>query len=75
MSIKIQTLGAICAFSVLSACAGSGIGDNDTERAVIGAAGGALIADATENDVATGAAVGALAGVFCDDAGVCRQSN
>ncbi|MFQ6551666.1 hypothetical protein AAD018_004875 [Aestuariibius insulae] len=56
----------------LSACAGSGIGDNDTERAVIGAAAGAVVADATDNDVATGAAVGGLAGVFCDDAGICR---
>ncbi|PVA06555.1 hypothetical protein [Thalassorhabdomicrobium marinisediminis] len=52
---------------LLAAC------DNDLERGVAGAAAGAVIADATGNDVATGAGVGALAGVFCDDAGVCRN--
>jgi osmotically inducible lipoprotein OsmB len=46
----------------------------DGERALAGAAAGALIADATDNNVATGAAIGALAGAFCDDANVpgCR---
>jgi hypothetical protein len=42
----------------------------DGERAVIGAASGAIIAGATENDMLTGAALGALAGVFCDDLNV-----
>ncbi len=45
----------------------------DLERGVAGAAGGALIADALDEDVATGAAIGATAGVFCDNAGICRR--
>lgn len=47
---------------------------NDTERALAGAAAGAVVADATDNDVATGAIVGAGAGAFCDDLGLCRQT-
>ncbi len=46
--------------------------DNDAERGVAGAAAGALIADATDNSAVTGAIIGGAAGVFCDDAGVCR---
>lgn len=45
----------------------------DSERGVAGAAAGALIADATDNNVIAGAAIGGLAGAFCDDAGVCRS--
>jgi uncharacterized membrane protein AbrB (regulator of aidB expression) len=41
--------------------------ETDGERALAGAAAGALIADATDNDVVTGAAIGGLGGVFCDD--------
>lgn len=48
----------------------SGCLQNDAERAVAGAAAGAVIASATDNDVATGAVVGAAAGVFCDDLNV-----
>ncbi|MGR3571702.1 hypothetical protein [Brevirhabdus sp.] len=47
--------------------------DTDLERGVVGAGIGAAVADATDNNVATGAAIGAAAGVFCDDAGVCRR--
>ncbi|KAJ56498.1 hypothetical protein ACMU_06030 [Actibacterium mucosum KCTC 23349] len=46
--------------------------DTDAERALAGAAAGALIADATGNNVAAGAAVGAAGGALCDDAGVCN---
>lgn len=42
----------------------------DGERAVAGAAAGALIADATDNNVIAGAAIGGLAGTFCDDLNV-----
>ena len=65
---KLTATGVLVAS--LSACAG--VGDTDGERAIIGAATGAVIADVTDNDVATGAVVGAAAGVFCDDAGICR---
>lgn len=44
----------------------------DAERGLAGAAAGALVADATDNSALTGALIGGAAGVFCDDAGVCR---
>ncbi|MGL5012247.1 MAG: hypothetical protein ACRC6I_20460 [Paracoccaceae bacterium] len=46
--------------------------NTDTERGLAGAAGGAVIADATGGSALTGAVVGGAAGVFCDDLGVCR---
>lgn len=51
----------------LSACL-----DTDTERGLAGAAGGAVIADATGGSALTGAVVGGAAGVFCDDVGICK---
>lgn len=49
--------------------------ETDAERGVAGAAAGAVIADATDNNVLAGAAIGGLAGVFCDDLNVpgCRS--
>ena len=47
--------------------------NNDLERGVVGAAAGAAIADATGNDGTKGAIIGGAAGVFCDDAGICRR--
>lgn len=49
--------------------------ENDTERGLAGAAAGAVIADATDNNVLAGAAIGGAAGVFCDDLNVpgCRN--
>lgn len=44
---------------------------NDSERAVAGAAAGALVADVTDNNVLVGAGAGAAAGALCDDAGLC----
>lgn len=64
----MQTLKILAAVGLVFPLAGCL--DNDAERAVAGAAAGALIADATDNDVATGAVVGAAAGVFCDDLNV-----
>ena len=52
----------IAAASILAACEGT-----DIERGAIGAAGGALAAKVTNNDVATGALIGGAAGVVCDD--------
>lgn len=48
----------------------SGCLENDSQRGLAGAAAGAVIADATDNNVLTGAAIGGLAGVFCDDLNV-----
>jgi osmotically inducible lipoprotein OsmB len=50
----------------------SGCLTTDTERGLAGAAGGAVIADATGGNALTGAVIGGAAGVFCDDAGICR---
>ncbi|MCH2075664.1 MAG: hypothetical protein MK180_02100 [Rhodobacteraceae bacterium] len=44
----------------------------DAERAVAGAAAGAIISDATGGSATTGAIIGGAAGAFCDDAGVCN---
>jgi hypothetical protein len=50
----------------------SGCLTTDTERGLAGAAGGAVIADATGGSAVTGAVIGGAAGVFCDDLGVCK---
>ena len=48
--------------TTLSACLG-----NDSERALVGAATGAVIAAATDGDVLTGAIAGGAAGALCDE--------
>lgn len=62
---KTPILLALLAASALAGCM-----QTDGERALAGAAAGALIADATDNNVLAGAAVGGLAGTFCDDLNV-----
>lgn len=62
-----KTLVLLTAILGLSACVA-----NDGERALVGAAGGAVIADATGGSVLTGALIGGAAGVVCDDVGVCN---
>ena len=44
--------------------------ENDTQRGVAGAAGGAIIAGATGGSPITGAVVGGAAGYFCKDLNV-----
>lgn len=48
---------------------------NDAQRGVAGAVGGAAIAGATGGNLATGAVIGGAAGVFCRDLNVpgCRN--
>lgn len=58
--------------ALLGATALAGCMQSDGERALIGAGAGALIADATDQNIVAGAALGALAGTYCDDAGVCQ---
>lgn len=50
--------------------------ENDTQRGVAGAAGGALVADALGGNAVTGAVVGGAAGYFCRDLNVkgCRNN-
>lgn len=62
-----KTLALLTATLSLSACL-----NTDAERGLAGAAGGAVIADATGGSALTGAVVGGAAGVFCDDLGVCK---
>ncbi|MBW0157448.1 hypothetical protein OE699_03435 [Sedimentimonas flavescens] len=64
---KYSVLVAVLAVSVLSGCYAT-----EGQRALGGAAAGALIADATDTNVVAGAAIGALAGTYCDDMGVCQ---
>ncbi|MEP3345567.1 MAG: hypothetical protein ABJN34_12005 [Litoreibacter sp.] len=61
-------IAATCLFTTfaLSAC------DNDAERGLVGAGAGAVVASATGGSTLTGAILGGAAGVFCDDAGVCK---
>ena len=72
----MQILKVISAVALLGAVAGcttpngGGFGSNDTERAVVGAIAGGVIAGATDNNVLTGAAIGGAAGAFCDNLNV-----
>ena len=60
--------------SLLSACAaGAPRIDSDTERLLVGAALGYGAAKAVNGNGDRGAIIGGLAGVFCDDAGVCGR--
>ena len=68
MQIKTVIFGLAATLS-LAACEGS-----DFERGLLGAGGGALAAKAIGEDPVTGAVIGGAAGVFCDDAGVCRPA-
>jgi hypothetical protein len=63
----VTTVGLLACAIALSGCL-----NTDAERGVVGAAGGAVIADATGGNALTGAVIGGAAGVFCDDMGVCK---
>ena len=69
MTLVIAHRGASAAAAALAGCM-----QTDGERALAGAAAGALIADATDNSVVTGAAIGAAGGAVCDDVGLCSPS-
>lgn len=49
----------------------SGCLQTDGQRAIAGAAAGAVVADALDENIVAGAAVGGLAGATCDDMGIC----
>lgn len=65
---KTPIILALFAASLVAGCM-----ETDGDRALAGAAAGAIIADATDNNVVAGAALGAAGGALCDDAGVCRR--
>ncbi|MCL7464994.1 hypothetical protein [Phaeovulum sp. NW3] len=56
--------------ALLAAGTLAGCMQTDGERAVVGAAAGALVADALDENMVAGAALGALAGSYCDDLNV-----
>ena len=64
MSAKTLIL-PILAASLLGGCY-----TTDAERALIGGAAGAVIADQTDESVLGGAAIGAGAGILADDVGL-----
>ncbi|MGB7268319.1 MAG: hypothetical protein WBC90_02220 [Albidovulum sp.] len=64
---KVKYIAALLCIASLAGCL-----DNDAERGVAGAAGGALVADALGGNALTGAVIGGAGGVFCDDLGVCN---
>ena len=66
MHKAVLLAGLFALTTTISAC------DTDAERGVVGAAAGAIISDATGGSKTTGAIIGGVAGVFCDDAGVCK---
>ena len=58
--------------ALLAASTVAGCMETDGDRALAGAAAGALIADATDNNVLAGAAIGAAGVALCNDVGVCN---
>lgn len=63
----------IVATTLISACAPGATIDSDMERGLVGAALGYGAAKAVNGNGDRGAIIGGLAGVFCDDAGVCSR--
>ena len=62
------------AAAALSACVpGTGFIDSDVERGLVGAALGYGAAKAIDGNPDRGAIIGGAAGIFCDDAGLCRR--
>lgn len=68
------TLSLIAAATLLTACGPGGVIDTDMERGLVGAAVGYGAAKAVNGNGDRGAIIGGLAGVFCDDAGVCSRA-
>ena len=64
----MQIIKWVMAAALLSSLAGCL--QNDAQRGVAGAVGGAVIADAVGGDAVTGALIGGAAGVFCRDLNV-----
>jgi hypothetical protein len=65
---KISMVTGLVALTALAACF-----DSDTERGLVGAASGAVIASTTGGNALAGALIGGAAGVVCDDLGVCKN--
>ncbi|RLL65375.1 hypothetical protein [Paenirhodobacter hankyongi] len=59
--------------ALLAGAALAGCMETDGQRALAGAAAGAVVADATDNNAIAGAAIGAAGGALCDDMGLCNK--
>ena len=68
------TLSLFAVIALLSACGPASFIDSDMERGIVGAAVGYGAAKALDGNGDRGAILGGLAGVFCDDAGVCSRA-
>ncbi len=65
---KLRLILAATALVSLSACL-----ENDLQRGLVGAAGGAVVAGAVGVDPVTGALIGGAAGALCDEVTrICR---
>lgn len=60
--------------SLLAACGPGSVIDSEVERGLVGAAVGYGAAKAIDGNGGQGAIVGGLAGVFCDDVGLCSRA-
>ncbi len=58
-------------FAALAGCT-QNINPTDTDRALIGAGVGAVVADVAGESVIGGAAIGAAGGALCDDVRLCQ---
>lgn len=64
----------VASTALLSACTPGGLIDSDVERGLVGAAAGYGAARVVGGNGDRGAILGGLAGIFCDDAGVCSRA-
>ncbi|CUH39391.1 hypothetical protein JSE7799_02117 [Jannaschia seosinensis] len=72
--MKFTLLPLLAITALLAACGPNAAIDSDTERGLVGAAVGYGAAKAVKGNGDRGAIIGGLAGVFCDDAGICAPA-
>jgi osmotically inducible lipoprotein OsmB len=68
---KFFALAAVLAATAISGCT-QNINPTDTDRALIGAGAGAVIANLAGEDALAGAALGAAGGALCNDVRLCQ---
>lgn len=69
----MKYLSILALTGLLTACGQAAI-DSDLERGLVGAAVGYGAASVVNGNEDRGAIIGGLAGIFCDDAGICSPS-
>ncbi|GGH46409.1 hypothetical protein GVY41_03420 [Frigidibacter albus] len=65
-STRIRLTGAVLAIGLLASC-----GENDFERAAVGASIGGVGSALTGGSAVKGAVIGGAAGALCDDVNLC----